>query len=940
MPRDPRSLQLHRAKRHRRTRAPELLEERRLLTGGRGSIFVESFSDNNGDGVYQADPDSLHAYPNASVYQDDGDGVLDTEVDAKIDRPSEDDRYDRLTGKKFYGDRYANLPYGRYFVVKNNPTSQTRVLTTPPIQVVDLTSESPSGIVSFGWWSTGTATFSVFNDTNANGVRDANEPLRPGTTTINVGWVEGGTPWTLDLTDGVTDRLWERGTGGRIYSIGKQREDGLVATTADPVQVNYEPMTHSTVEFGVVPGATIRAVVFSDQTGDGRTSDDRTEALSRMDASIKITGQTLDGRSIELVAEYRERTYYEYVAENLLPGSYRAELVVEGDRFTLHSKEPLVRDFDVGIGETIHIDFAAFFSRSIEEAIDTSRIAGSKELSFAGIAVELFRDNGDGVFDPKSDTLLAADISDSAANYKLPGFGPGSYILAARVGEEFTPAEIAAAKIYQAQSIFSPEQVLIPSASVGGQVFVDPNGNGLLEPRERTLSQVEMTLEGTDVFGNQVSRVTSTDYQGKYEFSELQPGTYSLIQEQPLGYSSGTQSIGGFGGVSSTNRVDNIAVEIGQHVSDYLFIEHGSLGLRDSRPGYRDDIGVYEPTASSTYLSSTHRTGTSWAAFHYGLSGSKAIAGDWNNSGYDGVGYYDAASGLFSLKNTNRSIADDDLATFLFGGKGFVPIAGDWNWDGVETVGVFDSTTASFYLRNSNDSGVADAAQFTFGRPGWIPIAGDWDGDGYAGVGVYDPATATFYLKNSLSAGSPDIAPFNYGMPNMTPLSGDWDDNYIDSIGIYDPTSATFFLRNSNSSGIADIEPFTFGMPGWQPIVGDWNSSGAAYSNLPFHRGVIISSPGIPEPPPFDLVFGGNYIDEYLKGDSAGLKEAIAAEAASAVLAEETASVIDELELLTESTAPAGSISISNLTYVAPEIEPEDESGELLDLLAADQLSG
>ena len=54
---------------------------------------------------------------------------------------------------------------------------------------------------------------------------------------------------------------------------------------------------------------------------------------------------------------------------------------------------------------------------------------------------------------------------------------------------------------------------------------------------------------------------------------------------------------------------------------------------------------------------------------------------------------------------------------FRFGQPGDLPVVGDWNGSGQDTVGVFDALTATWSLRASNSAGPADVS-FQFGQPG------------------------------------------------------------------------------------------------------------------------------------------------------------------------------------------------------------------------------
>ncbi len=411
-------------------------------------------------------------------------------------------------------------------------------------------------------------------------------------------------------------------------------------------------------------------------------------------------------------------------------------------------------------------------------------------------------------------------------------------------------------------------------ATIGGQVYVDANRNDRFEPRELALEGVKLTLEGINSSGNPVSQTFTTGPRGYFVFQGLSAGTYSIIQEQPAGYTSGTQTVGDLGGTISTNRFDNIVVNsIEENLPDsgfgYIFREYGTPDMRKANPSLGDRVGVFSSQESFSILQRSYQSSEDRFGFQYGVPGSQAVIGDWDNNGKDTVGVFEPGTGLFRLNNSNGNATPFfDVTPFVFGGSGFVAIAGDWNWDGTDTIGVYDPATSNFYLRNSNDSGIADAGQFTFGAPGWVPLVGDWDGDGFDGIGMYDPQTATFYLRNSLSAGAPDIEPFSYGISGWKPIAGDWNDDGIVTIGAYNPDTATFFLRNSNTTGVADVDPFNYGSPGSDPIVGDWDT----IFPILYNDGVLEDFPVIYDDGGLDgtnvpLIFGGALFTSAIAND-------------------------------------------------------------------------
>ena len=916
----------------------EPLEVRRLLTGDGGHIAIDAFHDFDGDGIFQEHYEVMFDdVPGVLVYRDNGDGQLDVTIDQLL-----------VPNISSYGDYYSGLSFGRYFAVSPDyqvPHSPRTVRTTPEIEVIDLTAQQTGRLVEVGYWWTGTSSVTIFRDLDANGRRDASDPLLEGSHPVSLLREGENRPDSINVVDGKTSIVGHYDGDKHTYSIGPLLTGGLVATTSEEVTIEYEATVYKSIEFGVTDGGAIEAIVFSDETGDGRTADDRPVLLSDLDASIRITGQAFNGQVVDTVAVPIDFSFYKYQLEDVLPGYYTAEVVVEGDQFQLLANEPLTRHFEVGVGASVYIDFAAYFSKAIVDTISTNVVSDAPDLNLQGIQVALFRDDGDGAFDPQTDTLLAIDSTDTQAQYELPGVSHGSYILVPRIGRHFGGGERAGALFFTALSTQSPEALWFRPARLGGDVYVDANRNGLHEPRERVLEDIVMRLEGVDVFGNSVAKQTTTRTDGSYRFFGLRPGTYSLIQEQPAGYQSGTQTTGKFGGQPSANRIDNIIVEMGEVSEEYDFGEYGLPNLREATPDNRDHIGGYEPSASSAYLSDSNQSGTAWAAYQYGVAGSRPIAGDWNADGYDGAGFFEPDTALFRLKNTNRNTADDDVTPFVFGAAGFIPIAGDWNWDGRDTVGAYDPDSSTFYLRNSNESGLPDAGAFSYGRPGWVPLAGDWDGDGYDGIGVYDPETATFYLRNSLSAGSPDITPFNYGVPGMKPIVGDWNDDGVVTIGAYNPDTATYFLRDTNNSGVADTVT-NYGGSGWEPIVGNWNTDRAALTKPPRRGGgVILFDPFEDSLAKRIERFRLLYIDAYLRGDGLNPGATLPATASQgATGTQSTASAFlsfalpETNQLDTTASLAAPPTSTTDQSDVTTLIL-EDDSDSLIEQLALDRIS-
>lgn len=94
---------------------------------------------------------------------------------------------------------------------------------------------------------------------------------------------------------------------------------------------------------------------------------------------------------------------------------------------------------------------------------------------------------------------------------------------------------------------------LLP-AGISGRVYYDRDGSGAqgAPATEPGLAGVTLTLTGTDVNGQPVTRTTTTDASGDYNFANLAPGTYTVTETRPQGYEAGITRAGNVSGAGST----------------------------------------------------------------------------------------------------------------------------------------------------------------------------------------------------------------------------------------------------------------------------------------------------------------------------------------------------------------------------------------------------
>lgn len=110
-------------------------------------------------------------------------------------------------------------------------------------------------------------------------------------------------------------------------------------------------------------------------------------------------------------------------------------------------------------------------------------------------------------------------------------------------------------------------------ASIAGTVYHDRNDNGVIDGGEEGIAAVVIRL----MQGGTIVATTTTDAGGHYSFTNLAPGTYSVVEVQPSGWTDGkdTVGIGASGGLGSAGNdvINNITLVGGDAATQYNFGE-------------------------------------------------------------------------------------------------------------------------------------------------------------------------------------------------------------------------------------------------------------------------------------------------------------------------------------------------------------------------------
>jgi len=101
----------------------------------------------------------------------------------------------------------------------------------------------------------------------------------------------------------------------------------------------------------------------------------------------------------------------------------------------------------------------------------------------------------------------------------------------------------------------------------------------VIDTDETVLPGTNLTLTGTDIFGNAVTLNTVSDLNGAYLFDRLRPGDYTVTQQQPTLFIDNDDYLGPLGGTVSGPNALSVTLAAGDDATDYNFSE---LGLHPS----------------------------------------------------------------------------------------------------------------------------------------------------------------------------------------------------------------------------------------------------------------------------------------------------------------------------------------------------------------------
>ncbi len=207
----------------------------------------------------------------------------------------------------------------------------------------------------------------------------------------------------------------------------------------------------------------------------------------------------------------------------------------------------------------------------------------ASEPGLPNVTVRLYRSDDAGGGDL---SLVSSTLSDADGFYDFAAVLPGDYVLEFETPSGYAltlhdwgdddmwdsdaawtdgRTEVIALAAGESQLHWDAGYVADTVAVIGGRAWDDVDGNGLQDPGEGAVAAVEVTLM-IDAFTTMGTSVTAAD--GRYAFTAMNPGTYSMHFTPPGGYSFTKQDAGSDDVLDSdvhpiSRTIDSIVVAAG-----------------------------------------------------------------------------------------------------------------------------------------------------------------------------------------------------------------------------------------------------------------------------------------------------------------------------------------------------------------------------------------
>ncbi|HEA6132356.1 TPA: carboxypeptidase regulatory-like domain-containing protein, partial [Staphylococcus aureus] len=232
----------------------------------------------------------------------------------------------------------------------------------------------------------------------------------------------------------------------------------------------------------------------------------------------------------------------------------------------------------------------------------------STEKGISGVTVTLKNENGE---------VLQTTKTDKDGKYQFTGLENGTYKVEFETPLGYTPTQVGSGTdegidlngtsttgvIKDKDNDTIDSGFYKPTYNLGDYVWEDTNKNGVQDKDEKGISGVTVTLKDEN---DKVLKTVTTDENGKYQFTDLNNGTYKVEFETPSGYTptsvtSGNDTEKDSNGLTTTGVIkdaDNMTLDSGFYktpkysLGDYVWYDSNKDGKQDSTEKGIKDVKV------------------------------------------------------------------------------------------------------------------------------------------------------------------------------------------------------------------------------------------------------------------------------------------------------------------------------------------------------------
>lgn len=498
----------------------------------------------------------------------------------------------------------AGLNPGTYDVsVSGLPAGSTRTQGAGDYTLTVASGETDNS-ADFGFWLPASIGNEVFEDMNADADRDLADVDFPGVTLTLTGpgvaantTATSGTDYSFDnLAPGTYTVTVTAAPAGAVNTLGGTSQTVTVSSGE----------TNNAVDFGFFMPSTIGDYVYDDLDGDGVQNDGTPADRGVAGVELTLTGITEAGTITPVTDTTDGNGAYDFGA--LAPGTYEVAITsgFPAGAVSTTGGNTISTIIITSGNDNDDVDFGIALPASLgdfvfEDIDGNGTIDAPGDAGFSNVTVTVQGTSSNASH--QAGTTVTTGSGATAGDYGLGGLLPGTYDVTVSPGTGDLPADAASSTgdntqtvtLTSGQTDLSIDFGYTLPASIGDQLFVDNNANGVFDAGDTALGLVDVTLTGPGQGAGGTTQATLAN--GSYDFSDLAPGEYTVAVDVTdpqfvavFGSGAGSTAISSTGGNSQTITIastDNIdTVDFGYYalgsIGDLVFTDTDGNGSVDT----------------------------------------------------------------------------------------------------------------------------------------------------------------------------------------------------------------------------------------------------------------------------------------------------------------------------------------------------------------------